>query len=75
MSPVSLKPGDFKTALKIFSAKVDVCRKLTQCVPQRLTNWFKKTFFFLSFLYFFQMNSFSFYEFLHYFAFVILFSN
>ena len=29
MWPESLKPTDFKTALKIFSIKADVCVKLT----------------------------------------------
>ena len=37
MRPEDLGPADVRTALKIFSNKVDVWVKLTQCVPQGLT--------------------------------------
>ena len=36
LSPECLRPTDFKTTLKIFSTKVDVWVKLTQCVLRAL---------------------------------------
>ena len=36
MRPEGIRPADFKTALQIFSTKIDVWVKLTQCIPRGL---------------------------------------
>ena len=40
MTLQSLRRAEFKTALKVFSIKVDVWIELTQCVPRGLTLYY-----------------------------------